>query len=91
MGLESLGAAFEAFGYTQQDWYTFPAKHLLAAWYAPPPDLYDTLPRIFISQLQVDRLSRPAQVRTEGRVCKCRGVGQGRGGEGTALYCSICV
>lgn len=38
-----------------QDWYTFPRKHLLAAWYAPPRELYEALPRVFVSQLQVGK------------------------------------
>eukprot|EP00879_Flechtneria_rotunda_P029672 GHRR01032107.1.p1 GENE.GHRR01032107.1~~GHRR01032107.1.p1 ORF type:complete len:320 (+),score=85.73 GHRR01032107.1:227-1186(+) len=61
LGLEHLGAAFEAFGYTRQDYYIFPRTHLLAAWYAPPKHLYEQLPRIFISQLQVEKLSPVAQ------------------------------
>jgi hypothetical protein len=53
LGLESLGSALEAFGYTRQDYYSFPHTHLLAAWYAPPRELYTVLPRMFVSQLQV--------------------------------------
>jgi hypothetical protein len=53
LGIEPLGAALEAFGYTLRDFYTFPRTHLLAAWYAPPKDLYGLLPRMFVSQLQV--------------------------------------
>lgn len=53
LGIEPLGAALEAFGYTLRDFYTFPRTHLLAAWYAPPKDLYEVLPRMFVSQLQV--------------------------------------
>ncbi|KAF8062784.1 hypothetical protein HT031_004114 [Scenedesmus sp. PABB004] len=61
LGLESLGSALQAFGYTQQDYYTFPATHLLAAWFAPPQHLYAVLPRMFVSQLQVEKLSPAAQ------------------------------
>lgn len=61
LGLESLGSALEAFGYTRQDYYSFPRTHLLAAWYAPPRELYTTLPRMFVSQLQVEKLSPAAQ------------------------------
>jgi hypothetical protein len=53
MGIESFGAALEAFGYSLRDFYTFPRTHLLAAWYAPPKKLYEVLPRMFVSQLQV--------------------------------------
>lgn len=55
LGIEPLGAALEAFGYKLRDFYTFPRTHVLAAWYAPPADLYEQLPRMFISQLQVCR------------------------------------
>lgn len=55
LGQESLGSALEAFGYTRQDYYTFPRTHLLAAWYAPPKELYQVLPRMFVSQLQVSQ------------------------------------
>lgn len=61
LGLESLGSALEAYGYTQQDYYTFPRTHLLAAWYAPPKELYEVLPRMFVSQLQIEKLSPKAQ------------------------------
>lgn len=53
LGIEPLGAALEAFGYSRRDYYTFPRTHLLAAWYAPPKELYGVLPRMFVSQLQV--------------------------------------
>jgi hypothetical protein len=49
MGIESLGPAVEAFGYVKQDYFVFPNKHLLAAWYAPPEGLYELLPRLFVS------------------------------------------
>lgn len=55
LGIEPLGAALEAFGYKLRDFYTFPRTHLLAAWYAPPQELYGVLPRMFVSQLQVGR------------------------------------
>lgn len=61
LGLDSIGSALEAFGYTQRDYYTFPRTHLLAAWYAPPQELYQIMPRMFVSQLQVGhRSSAPA-------------------------------
>lgn len=59
LGLESLGSALEAFGYTRQDYYVFPKTHLLAAWYAPPKDLYEVLPRMFVSQLQASTSYSP--------------------------------
>lgn len=61
LGIEALGAALEAQGYTRQDYYTFPRTHLLAAWYAPPAGLYGELPRMFVSQLQVGKLSPAGQ------------------------------
>jgi hypothetical protein len=61
LGIESLGAALEGFGYTRRDFYTFPKTHLLAAWYAPPRELYGVLPRMFVSQLQANKLSPRAQ------------------------------
>jgi hypothetical protein len=53
LGIEPLGAALEDFGYCLRDYHTFVKTNVLAAWYAPPKELYDVLPRIFVSQLQV--------------------------------------
>lgn len=61
LGLEALGAAFQGLGYSRKDTFTFPHTHLLATWYAPPPELYDQLPRLFVSQLQIEQLSPKAQ------------------------------
>lgn len=63
MGVPNLGIAsfekiFLAHGYQKRDYYHFAAKKLDAYWYAPPtPDL----PRIFISELKVDQLSKSVQ------------------------------
>jgi len=59
MGVENLGIAslekiFLHYGYKKKDFYRFPAKKLIAYWYAPPLPKY---PRIFISQLLIDELS----------------------------------
>lgn len=64
LGIEPLGAALEDFGYCLRDYHTFLRTNVLAAWYAPPKELYDVLPRIFVSQLQV---SCAHLVREEGR------------------------
>lgn len=67
LGIQSLGAALESFGYTPRDGSAFPQKKLTATWYAPPPlspggpPAYELLPRIFVSQLEVGRLSQGAQ------------------------------
>ena len=63
MGVPNLGIAsfekiFLAHEYQKRDYYHFAAKKLDAYWYAPPtPDL----PRIFISELKVDLLSKSVQ------------------------------
>lgn len=67
LGIDSLGGALEAFGYTRQDASVFPNKKLTATWYAPPavapggPPAYELLPRIFVSQIEVGKLSPGAQ------------------------------
>lgn len=53
MGIESVGKALTSFGYSKQEYYAFPKKKLLATWYAPPSSMYETLPRVFVSELQV--------------------------------------
>ena len=63
MGVKNLGIAsfekiFLAHGYEKRDFFHFEVKKLDAHWYAPPtPDL----PRIFISELKVDLLSKKVQ------------------------------
>ena len=57
-GVAALSRVFEALGYQQRDKYLFDDKHL-TAWHwehATDPDY----PKIFISQLEVDRLSATA-------------------------------
>ncbi len=58
IGIDSLEKVFLAIGYTKQDYMYFEAKKLNAYWYRPP-DL--TLPKVFISELIVDKLSDDAQ------------------------------
>lgn len=63
MGVKNLGIAsfekiFLAHGYEKRDSFYFEVKKLDANWYAPPtPDL----PRVFISELKVDQLSKTTQ------------------------------
>jgi len=58
LGIQSLEKIFLHYGYEKRDFYFFPEKKLKAHWYAPPAPQY---PRIFISELQVDKLSAEAQ------------------------------
>ena len=58
LGIQSLEKIFLHYGYQKRDYYLFPEKKLNAYWYAPPAAHY---PRIFISELQVDQLSKEAQ------------------------------
>jgi hypothetical protein len=58
LGIQSLEKIFLHYGYEKRDFYFFPEKKLNAYWYAPPAPRY---PRIFISELQVDKLSEEAQ------------------------------
>eukprot|EP00195_Chlamydomonas_chlamydogama_P015459 CAMPEP_0202898534 /NCGR_PEP_ID=MMETSP1392-20130828/7034_1 /ASSEMBLY_ACC=CAM_ASM_000868 /TAXON_ID=225041 /ORGANISM="Chlamydomonas chlamydogama, Strain SAG 11-48b" /LENGTH=332 /DNA_ID=CAMNT_0049584491 /DNA_START=259 /DNA_END=1257 /DNA_ORIENTATION=+ len=63
LGISSLSEVLLPLGYTQrQDTFAFPNKKLLATWFGPrDPALYDTLPRIFMSEIEVHKLSEPAQ------------------------------
>ncbi|QEC66303.1 DUF1338 domain-containing protein [Panacibacter ginsenosidivorans] len=58
LGIASLEKIFLHYGYKRKDHYFFPAKKLDAYWYAPPSPEY---PRIFISELIVEDLSKSAQ------------------------------
>ena len=58
LGIRSLEKIFLRYGYEKRDFYLFPEKKLNAYWYAPPAPQY---PRIFISELQVEKLSKEAQ------------------------------
>ncbi|CAI5483491.1 unnamed protein product [Closterium sp. Yama58-4] len=72
-GIESLAKVFLDFGYVRRDMLSFPAKKLRAFWFAPPEhslaiDETDEggvglrqLPRVFISELEVDKTSAAAQ------------------------------
>jgi hypothetical protein len=54
LGVQSLEKIFLHYGYKKMDYYFFPEKKLNAWWYAPP---VEKLPRIFISELNVEDLS----------------------------------
>ncbi len=58
LGIPSFERIFLHHGYTKQDHYFFPKKKLEAYWYKPPHDSY---PRVFISELKVENLSKQAQ------------------------------
>lgn len=58
LGIKSFEKIFTYYGYTKRDYYNFPAKKLDAYWYAPPTEKH---PRIFVSELRVQDLSRDAQ------------------------------
>lgn len=58
LGISSLERIFLHYGYERRERYEFPAKKLTAFWYSPPLPEY---PRIFMSELPVDRLSPEAQ------------------------------
>ena len=58
LGIYSFERIFLHHGYTKQDHYFFPKKKLEAYWYKPPHDSY---PRVFISELKVENLSKQAQ------------------------------
>ncbi|GFS28008.1 DUF1338 domain-containing protein [Elysia marginata] len=55
LGIQSLEKIFLHYGYVRQDAYYFSQKKLDANWYAPP---YEDMPRIFISELRVEDLSK---------------------------------
>jgi hypothetical protein len=58
LGIASLEKIFLHYGYTKKDHYVFESKKLDAYWYAPPAEEF---PRIFISELRVEKLSAEAQ------------------------------
>jgi hypothetical protein len=55
LGIASIEKIFLHYGYEKRDYYFFEGKKLNAYWYAPPSPEY---PRIFISELRVDDLSK---------------------------------
>ena len=58
LGISSFERIFLHHGYAKQSHYFFPKKKLDAYWYKPPHDGY---PRVFISELKVETLSKQAQ------------------------------
>lgn len=58
LGIASLEKIFLSCGYEKRDYYRFEAKKLNAYWYSPPEPCY---PRVFISELCVEELSKEAQ------------------------------
>ena len=58
LGISSFERIFLHHGYTKKDHYFFSQKKLDAYWYKPPHDDY---PRVFISELKVESLSKRAQ------------------------------
>lgn len=68
-GIDAMAQVFLDLGYKARDELRFPAKKLRALWFSPPEHLLDMqgseadgpLPRIFISEIIVDELSREAQ------------------------------
>lgn len=73
LGIPSIAKVFCDLGYTCRDHLLFPKKKLQAFWFAPPklasgPSSFssqtphrDILPRVFISELLVDKLSKESQ------------------------------
>ena len=60
LGIQSLEKIFLHYGYTREDKYQFNVKKLTAYWYKPPKESVN-LPRIFISELNVNELSPVVQ------------------------------
>lgn len=58
LGIRSFEKIFLHYGYQKRQHYYFKQKKLDAYWYAPPADHY---PRIFVSELKVDQLSKEAR------------------------------
>ena len=58
LGISSFEKIFLANGYKRMDFYHFATKKLDAYWYSPPTE---DLPRIFISELKVEKLSPKVQ------------------------------
>lgn len=58
LGIDSFEKIFLHHGYMKRDNYYFEHKKLNAYWYAPPSPEY---PRIFMSELMVEKLSGPVQ------------------------------
>jgi hypothetical protein len=61
LGIPSTGKILTELGFRKADDYTFPEKKLRATWYAPPTELYDVIPRIFLSEIKIEELSKKSQ------------------------------
>jgi len=60
-GIDAAAAPLEALGYERRERLNFPGKCLQAFWFSPPGGPGRGLPRVFISELEVERLSDGAQ------------------------------
>ena len=60
-GIDAAAKPLEALGYERRERLAFPGKHLQAHWFSPPGGPGRGLPRVFISELEVNRLSTAAQ------------------------------
>jgi hypothetical protein len=58
LGIKSFEKIFIHFGYKKRDFFDFESKKLNAYWFSPP---VSDLPRIFVSELRVNELSKGAQ------------------------------
>jgi hypothetical protein len=60
-GLDATKQIFQDLGFHEKEFYQFKAKKLRAVWMAPPKELYDLIPRIFISEIILNDLSKSSQ------------------------------
>ncbi|MBH38019.1 DUF1338 domain-containing protein [bacterium] len=60
LGIQSLEKIMLAYGYSKKDFYRFETKKLTAYWYSPPSNI-PNLPRLFISQCEINQLSKKTQ------------------------------
>ena len=60
-GIDAAAKPLEALGYERRERLAFPGKKLQAHWFSPPGGPGRGLPRVFISELEVDRLSATAR------------------------------
>lgn len=61
LGISTFESLVRPYGYVRRGELTFPKKKLKAAWFAPPEKRYEDLPRVFYSELEVEKLSPAAQ------------------------------
>jgi len=71
MGIQSIAQTFTEQGYVARDELHFPAKHVKATWFSPP-DL--SLPRVFLSEIQVEKLDQGAQGIIRKYTSRCSGI-----------------